>query len=665
MFDGATVNAMSSGPEEPQAEIRPSVFLSYSRADQPQVRILVEALEQAGLQVWWDDQIEGGAAFAKAIETALQASDAVIVVWSAHSVASDWVLDESAHGRDMKKLVPLSLEGTEPPLGFRQYQAIPLEYAHGRIDDASLQAVLRAVLPLAGREAVPRPTTIASSAASGHDAMRRRLLMGGGALAVAAGAGVLGWRRGWFGAYSVSAVEGSVAVLPFDNLSGDSDKTYFSDGLSEELRATLARNQKLKVMAKTSSGQFRDSEESEVSIATQLGVAFLLDGSVRWAGDTVRVVADLIDGRTGFSRWAHTFERRIDDVFAVQSEIANTVAIALAAQVAGPGTVEDQRAASGGTTDVAAYDAYLRGGALYETGSDEASERQSLALFDRAIELDPEYAAAYASRAAALTTLANQYGEVAQRIAMYDQAVVAARRATTLAPEYANAYSMLGFALFQGKLDARAAREPFEKSNLLGQGEAKVQARWAQYCARTGRAREAAEAMQRALSRDVLNALIYRAAGTVEYAARRFEASIPSLRKALQMNPEMPRAHAQIGDALLNLDDLALARSEYAAEPVADFRLTGLAIAEHRAGNRAAARAAMDELVAELGDTVLYQQAQVLAQWGELDMAMARLRKAREEGDSGLIYARNDPFLDPLRSNPRMVALLSGLGFEP
>lgn len=655
---------MSGGPVEPQTNTPVSVFLSYSRADQEPVRVLVQALEQAGLQVWWDAQIEGGAAFAKAIETALQASDAVIVLWSSRSVASDWVLDEAANGRDRKKLVPLSLDGTEPPLGFRQYQAIPLQFAHGRIDEASLQAVLRAVHLLAGRAAVPQPGN-RSTAGPRHDASRRRLLLVGGGLAMAAGAGTLGWQRGWFGTAGVPATEGSVAVLPFANLSGDAGKAYFSDGLSEELRATLARNLKLKVMAKTSSGQFRDSTEGAVHIASQLGVAFLLDGSVRWAGETVRVAADLIDGSTGFSRWANTFERRIDDVFAVQSEIANTVASALAAQVADPGTAMDERAASGGTANVAAFDTYLRGRALYETGSDEASERRALALFDTAIEQDPDYAAAHAARAAALTTLANQHGKIVERALMYDQAIAAARRAIALAPEYAGAYSMLGFVQFQGHLDARAAREPFEKSSVLGLGEATVQARWAQYCARTGRVREADEAIQRALSRDRLNALIHRAAGTIEYAARRFAASIPPLRQSLQMNPQLSRAHAHIGDALVNLGKLAQARSAYAAEPVADFQLTGLAIVEHRGGNPVAARAAMDQLVTELGDTVLYQQAQVLAQWGEAEAGMTRLLKAREMGDSGLIYARNDPFLDPLRSDPRMATLLAGLGFEP
>lgn len=655
---------MSNGEAEPQAPVRPTVFLSYSRADQAQARVLAQELEEAGLQVWWDTLIEGGAAFAKTIDAALAASDAVIVLWSANSIASDWVLDEAARGRDLKKLVPLSIDGTEPPLGFRQYQSIALPPSPDHVDALAMQAVLRAVLPLAGRDALPPATArpLAPTPAWVNVSRRGLLIGGGGAVAVVAATGLAGWRRGWFSA--APAVGSSVAVLPFENLSDDPEQGYFSEGLSEEVRATLARNRKLKVMAQASSGQFRHSGADAVDIADKLGVAFLLDGSVRWAGKTVRVAADLIDGSTGFSRWTQVFERRLDDVFVVQSEIANTVASALAAQVADPGSPKDQRVASGGTTDVAAFDAYLRGRALYETGSDEADERKALALFDTAIGRDPEYAAAHAARAASLTTLANQYARVDQHAAMYDQAVAAAQRAIALAPEYANAYSTLGFVLFQGRLDARAAREPFEKSSVLGAGEANVQARWAQYCARTGRVREAAEAMQRVLSRDGLNALIHRAAGTIEYAARRFDEAIPPLRKSLQMNPRLPRAHASIGDALLNLGQLAQARAEYAIEPVADFRLTGLAIAEYRGGNRAAAQAGLERLVAELGDRVLYQQAQVLAQSGDVETAIARLLKAREVGDSGLIYARNDPFLDPLRDDARMKKLLLGLGFD-
>lgn len=646
-----------------------TIFLSYSRADQTRARQLAQALEQAGLTVWWDTLIEGGASFARSIEAALLASDAVVVLWSGTSVASDWVLDEAAHGRDLHKLVPVSIDGTLPPLGFRQYQAIALPASGDRPDPAAVSAVVRAVRSIAGGAPATPRAGANSGAAARPDASRRRLMVGGvAAAALVAGAGVLGWRRGWFTAQA--PVSGSsVAVLPFKNISGDATRAYFSDGLSEEVRATLARNLRLQVMAQSSSGQFRSSEEGAVSIAGKLGVSYLLDGSVRWAGDTVRVAADLVDGRTGFSRWSQIFERRIDDVFAVQSEIANAVAAALAAQVGpaagAPADPEAERAASGGTSSVHAFDVYLRGQALYDLSADESSELAALAQFDAAIALDPRYAAAHAARARSLISIANVYGKVGETAAMYGKAIVSAELAVKLAPEFAVAHSTLAFALFQGRLDARAARVPFERSNVLGAGEATVQARWAQYCARTGRHAEATEAMQRALLRDPLNPLIHRAAGSIEYAARRFDASIAPVRKALAMNPKMSRAHGALGDALVNLGSLDAAKAEYEAEPVADFRLTGLAIVAHRSGQAAAAAAAVTQLVTELGDRVLYQQAQVLAQQGEVDAAVQALLAARARGDSGLVYLRNDPFLDPLRGDPRMASLLDGIGFDP
>jgi TolB-like protein/Flp pilus assembly protein TadD len=660
---------MSNDPQATDPSARRTIFLSYSRADQLRARQLARALEQAGLTVWWDTLIEGGASFAKSIEAALSASDAVVVLWSATSVASDWVLDEAAHGRDLHKLVPVSLDGTLPPLGFRQYQVIALPATAEAFDPAAVSAVVRAVQAITrGDPATPRASAQGGTAAR-PDASRRRLVVGAAAAAVlVAGGGIVGWRRGWF--TPAAPVSGSsVAVLPFKNISGDAARAYFSDGLAEEVRATLARNLRLQVMAQSSSGQFRGSEEGAVIIAGKLGVSYLLDGSVRWAGDTVRVAAELVDGRTGFSRWSQIFERRIDDVFAVQSEIAHAVAAALAAQVGPAGGApvdpEAERAASGGTASVQAFDAFLRGQALYDLSADEASELAALAQFDAAIALDPRYAAAHAARARSLISIANVYGKVGETAAMYDKAIASAELAVKLAPEFAVAHSTLAFALFQGRLDARSARTPFERSNELGAGEATVQARWAQFCARTGRHAEATEAMQRALLRDPLNPLIHRAAGSIEYAARRFDASIAPVRKALAMNPKMSRAHGALGDALVNLGSLDAAKAEPPPEPVADFRLSGLAILAHRRGQDRAARAAMNQLVNDMGDRALYQQAQVLAQRGELDAAMRALLAARERGDGGLVYSRNDPFLDPLRGDPRMDRLLRGIGFDP
>jgi TolB-like protein/tetratricopeptide (TPR) repeat protein len=543
-------------------------------------------------------------------------------------------------------------------MGFRRYHAVDVSRWNGDAGSAEIDGIVRGVVALAG-QAPPAPRALAAGVQRSARLTRRQLLVAATGTALVGASGLVAWRRGWFDPLSLAAAN-SVAVLPFSNLSGDQSQAYFSDGLAEEVRATLARNARLQVMAQTSSAKFRDRTEDAQSIASKLGVAYLLDGSVRRAGDVVRVAVDLVEGRSGFSRWSQTFDRPINDIFAVQSEIARAVATALVARV----RAEGEPPASGGTTSVPAFDAYLRGRALYNLSVDEASERAALAQFDAAIAADPNYAAAHAARARTLTTIANQYGQVDRVAALYVAAIAAAERAIALAPELADAHSTLGFTLFQGRLDARSARAPFERSIQIGSGEATVAARYALYCARTGRDAAAVPAMQRAVLLDPLNPLIHRAAGSVEYAARRYGASIGPLRQALKMNSRMSRAHAEVGDALLMQGRLADARAEYALEPSGDFRLAGQAIVEHAYGNDGESRAAMSKLIAGGGDRVLYQQGQVLAQWGEPAEALARLERARQLGDTGLIYARNDPMLDPLRGEPRFSRLLTSIGFE-
>jgi TolB-like protein/tetratricopeptide (TPR) repeat protein len=646
--------------------VGPTVFLSYARPDQERAEQLARALEARGFEVWWDALIEGGAAFAESIESALDGSDAVVVAWSRASITSDWVRDEAAKGRDQRKFVPVSLDGVEPPLGFRQYQSINLSRWQGDPAAAEISSVARAIR-VAASPAV-HPARAGTTPRMGSvSASRRGLLLAAAGVTVTGAAGWLAWRQGLLGGRA-SATGNSVAVLPFVNLSGDSSQDYFSDGLSEELRATLARNLSLRVMAQASSSKFRDRKDDATTIASKLGVAYLLDGSVRRSGNVLRITSDLIEGATGFSRWSQTFDRVMQDIFAIQSEIADTVADALVARVGDTGDAvadgEPLRVASGSTRSVAAYDAYLRGRAQYDLSADETSERAALGQFDAAIAADPGYAAAHAARARSLTAIANQYGEVAELPGLYDAAVASAHRAIELAPDHAEAYSTLGFTLFQGRLDAHGAREPFERSRELGSGEATVMARFAQYSARIGRKTAAADAIARALQLDPLNPLIHRAAGSIEYAARAFAESIPHARRALAMNPRMSRAHAAIGDALLMLGRFEEARVEFAAEPVEDFRLAGQAMVERKLGNEAAARAARVKLVKDLGDRVLYQQAQIHAQWGELDAAFTKLEQARRIGDSGLIYLRNDPYLDPLRRDPRFGGLLASIGFD-
>jgi len=486
----------------------------------------------------------------------------------------------------------------------------------------------------------------------------------GGGIAVSATLlGFGAWKFGLFGSH----VDGnSVAVIPFKNLSGSADQSYFSDGLSEEMRSALARISLLKVAAPTSSIKFRDHVEDAKSVARELGVAFLLEGSVRRSGDVVRIAAELIDGTTGFSRWANSFDRTIKDIFAVQSEIANAVATALVEEVAADGfqDPDTDTQLSGGTHNVAAFDAYLRGKALYSLHADEKTYREALAQFDAAISEDPNYAAAYSARARSLTSIANQFATADQFIELYGEAEAAARKAVSLAPRYADAQSTLGVVLFQGKLDFRGARQPFEVSRLLGPGDANVLARFATFCSAVGRFSEATDAMSRALKLDPLNPAMYNSAGFIQYSARQFGRAIPLYKKALELNSKLPFAHAGIGNCYFALNKFQTARAEYLLEPLDVLRLPAIAIVARKLGNEAEAQDALKRLTSDRGEGASYQQAQVKSQWGELPGALEKLEEAARIGDTGITNMRNDPMLDPLRQNPRFIRLLKQVGFD-
>ncbi len=626
------------------------VFLSYARLDRPRIQPLIGALENSGLEVWWDARIDGGALFAKTIAAALEASDAVIVIWSKLSIESNWVLDEATHGRDRRRLIPVSFDGSESPLGFRQFHTIDLSAWTGDTQSAEWASMLHAIGVVMGTP-IPLPqrrTTVARFT-------RRRVIAGGTGLAIAAATGTvyLIWRHA-----KIAPSSNSVAVLPFQNLSADASQAFFTDGLAEEMRIALSRNTQLQVAAQTSSNVFRERKDSAKSIAAQLGVSFLLDGSVRRAQDVVRISVSLIDAATGFNRWSQVFNRTLQDIFVVQSEIADTVAATLAAQIA---TLKPNR---GGTTNVVAFDAYLKGRALYHQDSGEQSDRAALTLLETAIATDPDYAVAHAARARALVTIAGQYATAESLPALYDAAEAAARRAVALAPDVADAQSALADVLFAARLKVHAAREPYNRAHQFGPGDADVLSGFAFYCAQTGRAADAATAIARVLVLDPLNARAYRMSGWVHYAARRYADALPPLQHALLLNAKLSNAHASIGDALLQLGRLPEAREAYALEPSAPFRLAGLAITERMVGNESAAQAVNADLIATLGDSALYQQAQVLAQWGERDAALARLSRARQVGDEGLLYSHRDPLLDPLRADARFQQLQRDLGFE-
>ncbi len=643
---------MSDHPGEHPVTKPITVFLSYSRADRAVAEKLGTALKKAGFEVWWDALIEGGAVFTQSIEAALNAADVVTVLWSESSVQSDWVRDEAGRGRDRKRLVPVTLDRTDPPLGFQQYHAIDLSQWRGQGDEADFVRLLQSIASTSGR-----PVVLPAKIRSKPVVARRGVLVAGlGGVAIAAGGGgFLAWKSGLFGP---AAAVGTIAVLPFKNLSGDPAQHYFSEGLTEEVRAALMRNSALQVLAPTSSETARDHKENAKTIARKLGVAFLLEGSVRRAGDVVRIAAELTDGKTGFSKWSKTLDRSMADIFAVQSEIARTVTEALSV------TMATAAPAPGGTKNVAAYEAFLKGRAVYANSSDEATEREGLALFDRALAADPKFGQAQAMRALALLGLAAQYGKAENLPREFDAAITAAQKAVALAPDLPSVYLILGEAIWDGRMDTAGARPYYDKAYALGYGDADTAVSFARFCSRSGRDKEAREAISHAVTLDPLNPQAHRVEGIVNYAARRYADALPPLRRALALKPKLANGHYYLGASLYQLGQHQAARVAFAAEPQILFGLSGLAIVENRLGNQPAAKAAMARLIKEFGDNSLYQQAEVLAQWGEADAALTALERGLVARDAGLTYMLTDPMLDPLRKSPRFAALLKALNFE-
>jgi TolB-like protein/DNA-binding winged helix-turn-helix (wHTH) protein/Tfp pilus assembly protein PilF len=438
----------------------------------------------------------------------------------------------------------------------------------------------------------------AGAAAPASATTRRSLLVGGGLVALAA-AGAAAWFAGGDGAPAGPAAVQRLAVLPLANVSEGAGQQYFADGMTEELRDRLARLPSVDVAARTSSIAAHTQGLDAKAIGRELGVGVLIEGSVRRSGDMVRVTATLIDTQTGFPRWSQSYDRKLDDVFAIQGDIAQAVTGEVLGRLGGG---EAARLARSATVNPEAFDAYAKGRALFDLSADRATYRAALAAFDRAVALDPNYAAAWGQRARVLAVLANQYAAANELRGLYDAGLASARRAVALAPQSADAHAALAYQLVSGRLDFANAAKSYQSAYRFGAHNADILIPYASFAVRTGRGRDALTAVERAVRLDPLNPRSHFGRGYVLSALRRYRAALPPLRKALALSPEMSTVHGAIGVVLLMLGQAAEARQEFFREPTEFVRLTGLAIVEDEFGNRDAARAAMARLIATPGD---------------------------------------------------------------
>ncbi len=643
------------------------VFLSYSRTDIEHAKPVIALLEDAGLHVWWDGLLEGGENFLPTTEAALEGADCVVVLWTATSVNSHWVRDEAQSGRERRCLVPVSIDGTQSPLGFRQFQTIDASNWTGKSGTPEAKRLVSAVLAqcaaCSGKK--PRPAEAAPAlapAAKDSFTFSRRTLIGG--TAATAGAAALGWLG-----YSQLAGTGAdkavaLAVMPFENLSGDPEQVWFSNGLSSELRLALARNPLLRVTAPASSRIERDGTSGDLDLARELGVSDLLRGTVQLAGETARISVELVHAKDGVIRWADSFDRQLDDVFAVQSEIAQNVALSLVSEIAGQGEVQaalSEQEGVGGTRSVAAYEAYLRGLAFFDLASGDDVDEAALAQFDSALQTDPNFAAALAMRATMLSSLANKASGSDEVRRLYDAAIEASSQALAIAPDLAIGHQAKGFALNNGRLDRKAATPHYERALELAAGVADVRRAASVFFAYGSQTALARETINDVLKLDPLNARAFRTAGYIEWLARDFTEVIRNMREALKLNPQLVSAHYAIGIGHLMLGDAVSAQASFAQESVPLFSFTGEAMAQRMLGDPAAAKAAFQSLVEQYGDASLYQQAQIRAQWGDAEEAVTLLQQAYAALDPGLLFLPNDALLDPVRSKPAFRELQSRL----
>ena len=626
------------------------LFISYKSEDRDRVARLVAALEADGVRVWWDAHLGGGDAWRDTIEEELNAARCVIVVWSNLSTRREgsFVRDEASRAVRRGVYLPVRIDAVDPPLGFGETQALPMIGWKGDRSDPRYAAVLAAARAVIAGTARPAHLSAAEMPARGFD---RRLVIGGGAALATAAVGAGGW---WALHRGLGAPQDSVAVLPFDNLSGDPAQAYFSDGVAEELRSALTRIARLKVAARSSSELVR--ADPAPTAAAKLGVANIVTGSVQRGAETIRVTAELIDGTSGLSRWSQSYGRAIGDALAIEAEIAESVAEALSIAL---GRAEKALLSLGGTISPVAHDAYLRGQALiaHQKGDEALKE------YDAAIAADPNYALARAERVHAIANIAGATLGGAALRAKLMEADAEARRAVALAPRLVAPLSVLGYVL-EVRLDLRGAADAYAAAYKTGPGDAAVLRAYAQFLAMIGRGAEAVPMARRATTLDPLRPSNFGFLGRVLLYAGRTNEAIATLRQGVARLPDDAFARVNLGTALITRGDFAGAMKAVATLAAVDYnRLLIEGAATARLGDRGASDRALAALVRLHGDSSQYQIAEVRAQRGEPDLAFAAIARAWELADPGLEVLKTDPLLAPLRVDRRFATWLAKIGF--
>jgi adenylate cyclase len=573
------------------------VFVSYARSTSSQAQAIAEALQALGYEVWRDDELPAHRDYSEVIEERLRASKAVVVVWSAEAVKSQWVRAEADVAREAGTLVQLSLDGIMPPLPFNRIQCADLNGWNGELGAAGWRKVIDSVAALAGHKArSPEP---AARPAPAPPAPPRSDKI-------------------------------SIAVLPFANLSGDPEQEYFSDGISEDIITDLSKVSALAVASRNTSFTFKNKSIAVTQAARDLSVTYVLEGSVRKVANRVRITAQLIEGATDTHVWAERYDRDLDDIFAVQDEISRAIVDALKVRLAPD---EKKAIAQRSTGNPEAYKLYLmaRRHWIGAGGSDRYRDL-IIRLCQKAIELDPSYARAWALMAI------NQASRPSTGEDRDDRGWSAAERALSLDPALPEAHAA--------------------KSRLLID---------------QGRAEEAAAEIELALRLDPTSFEVNNGAAYLAIATRRYEDAIRYYEAAGVADDAAFAPRFMAIQCYEALGDSAGAQAT-AREAVA--RLEKLAAAEPDNGGAYAYGSAALVILGEMerakawaehalllepnDGLVRYNLACGMVRAGEFDYALDLIEAAfKRLGPDTVRWAQIDTDFDPLRSLPRFEAIMA------
>ena len=645
------------GADAPRSQRR--VFISYASHDAVVAQKVCAALEAARFLCWIAPRnVVPGTMYADGIVHAIDESSILVLILSAQAVASAHV------GREIERavskhhpVVALRIDAAPLTAAF-EYFLNQSQWIEGGGSDAAIGQLVQAV----GQHLSPGTATAPIHANQPY-AVHRKTAVGRRIWVIAAvvvsvalaGAYLLvdkAWRSEHEATVSTAIIsDKSIAVLPFADMSEKKDQEYFADGMAEEIIDLLVKIPGLKVISRTSSFQFKGKTEDLHSIGTQLGVAYVLQGSVRKSGDRLRVTAQLINVQDGTHLWSQTYDRDLSDVLKMQDEIAIALVRALQIEVSGEGI--GSRPALRNTD---AYTLYLQGRHA-EDRFDQPGEEQAIGDFERVLELDPSFAPAELSLGNAYFIL-GLYGFMPPAIA-FEKARQATERALKLEPNLARAHAQLGDIHRAYDWDWVAADRELKQALALAPGDGNILFYAAVQSLGMGRWDDALKQVNAALAQDPLSPPPYHVLCYIQLRRGRLEEAEAAARRFLEINPANAFGHSVLGYVLLVRGQLAAALTEFLKEIVEAPRLAGSAMAYSTLGRKADSDAALAQLLKNQADRYPFRIAQVYAFRGETDEALKWLDRAYAQKDSGgLPVIKGDPLFNKIEGDPRYKAFL-------